>query len=167
MAHHALHSQSMAAGWPGLESVSSKPRSVVDECMVGRQDELFSPTWSTKGCLSAQSSCDIFHAHVKNAQGSELLYPTFNSRQSAMLFEETLRISCGRKVNTLTATAMRSATLSSRLSFTTNTVQLLKVAGTLRLPQPWTSIAFRVRADGTRSVPATFLNGIAFTTSER
>ena len=32
------------------------------------------------------------HAQVKNAQGSELLYPTFNSRQSAMLVETTLRL---------------------------------------------------------------------------
>ena len=57
---------------------------------------------------------------AKNAQGPELLYPTFNSRQSAMLFETTLRISRGHEVNTLTATAMGTATLSSRLSFTTS-----------------------------------------------
>ncbi len=60
------------------------------------------------------------HAHVKNAQGPELLYPTFNSRQSAMLIEETLRISRGHEVNTLTATAMGTAALSSRWSFTTS-----------------------------------------------
>ena len=60
------------------------------------------------------------HGHVKNAQGPELLYSTFTSRLSSMLFEETLRISHGHEVNTLTATAMGTATLSSRLSFTTS-----------------------------------------------
>ena len=37
--------------------------------------ELFSPTWFTKS----------FPEAFEEAQGSELLYPTFNSRQSAML----------------------------------------------------------------------------------
>lgn len=81
-------------------------------------DELFSPTWFTKSFLSAQSARDKRDA--KNAQGPELLYPTFNSRQSAMLNKTTLRISRGHEVNTLTATAMGSATLSSLLSFTTS-----------------------------------------------
>jgi hypothetical protein len=44
-------------------------------------DELFSPTWLTKGIPAASAK----------AQGPELLYPTFNSRQSAMLMKETLR----------------------------------------------------------------------------
>ena len=65
------------------------------------------------------------------------------------------------------ATAIGSATLSSRFSFTTNTVQLLKVVDTLRVPQLLKSRAFRVWADGTRNVPATFLNSTAFKTSEQ
>jgi hypothetical protein len=81
-------------------------------------DELFSPTWFTKSYPSAYSEC--VKRDAKNAQGPELLYPTFNSRQSAMLFETTLRISRGHEVNTLTATAMGTTTLSSLLSFTTS-----------------------------------------------
>ena len=42
---------------------------------------------------------------VQNVQGSELLCPTFNSRQSAVLYQTTLRISRGHEVITLTATA--------------------------------------------------------------
>ena len=41
-------------------------------------NELFSPTWFTKSFPEASSS-------KRKTQGSELLYPTFNSRQSAML----------------------------------------------------------------------------------